>query len=111
MQPNLPGRGYGKEKLNYNVVFMSKFNKLSRAEMKNVLGGLCMPGDPNCGGGTGTKSCSCTLTGAQNVKVDYPLPASASASEGDCSSSCKAACDGAPLCSAYSSTYASSTPQ
>jgi hypothetical protein len=39
MQPKLPGRGYGKEKLNYKVVFMSKFNKLSRAEMKNVLGG------------------------------------------------------------------------
>ena len=67
--------------------------------MKSVLGG----------GVPATSSCSCTLTGAENVKVDYPMPKSASASEGDCSSACKGACDGAPLCTAYSSVYASST--
>lgn len=51
---------------NYNTYIMSKFNKLSRAEMRNVLGGMLEdPGD-KCDSGcvtnsdcTGTKCTSC----------------------------------------------------
>ena len=37
---------------------MSKFEKLSRAEMKNVLGGVV---DPGGGGGTGCSTSGCTV--------------------------------------------------
>ena len=39
---------------------MSKFNKLSRTEMKNVLGGYVMPPvNPNCAGTSGTSDYYC----------------------------------------------------
>jgi hypothetical protein len=40
MPPKLPGRGYGNIKQIIKYIFMKNFNKLSRAEMKNVLGRL-----------------------------------------------------------------------
>ena len=52
----MPGRGYGKSK-QINTFIMSKFNKLSRAEMKNVLGGVAY--NPNCGDSNPTDDWTC----------------------------------------------------
>lgn len=57
---------------------MSKFMKLSRVEMKNVLGGLCMPGNPNCGdGGGGSSPCYLTVYNGPGYTNPQRLPTDA----------------------------------
>ena len=70
-----PKRNHGKPILNFH--FMEKFNRLSRVEMKNVLGGLRRPADPDPKDDT-----ECMLksigdvcdVGSQCTRILYPAP-------------------------------------
>lgn len=76
---------------------MSNLIRVTRVEIKNVLGGVPPAGE----------SCSCVLIGDKSVEVDYPMPSSALESSEACSTACKAACDDAPLFNAHSAVFAS----
>jgi len=75
---------------------MQIFKKLSRSEMKNVLGGYMAAG------------CSCTLTASGGQSATIPIGGTATDTD-SCSAACKKACAGANEvggnCDKYKSTY------
>jgi len=63
----LPGRGSDKNNQIVIINLMEKFSKLSRVEMKNVLGGN-MTLNPNCEGTEGTYDFTC-CTGTASIHL------------------------------------------
>ena len=91
MQPKLPGRSTGKSKQLLIFYFMSKFNKLSRTEMKNVLGGYVAPpidckwsSNSSCGGGSSIKPCSSGTAQECQDAADYLCSRSNCCDDVDC---------------------------
>jgi hypothetical protein len=81
MSPKLPGRGYGKDNLLIILYTMQKFVKLSKSEMKNVLGGKAAHYSCACIGSVGawTANYSSVTQMANSIKE------SCSSGQGSCS--------------------------